>query len=346
MQKLWEKQITMPYTDKSIGIFDQEIDNDGNVYIATIFDKEKAKQKVKKGEAPHKLLIIGCTNKGQEIKEYSIDIEGGIITETDMFINENKDVFCSGFYSGTDKKAVFFTGSTAYKKIDAIKGFFFAKIDGQKKELTVMEHQPLKPADITGNIDALSMDDEENIRGYSINQWIFKENGKLILVAEQSIEITTISYGSKSSSSYTTDYRNDIMLISISPEGKIEWAKKIPKYQSTPTEITSMFSSYALALVNDKIYIIYNAHPDKYAKEKWKGKDVWMYRSKPIAPMLISIDFNGNKTRETFYDIEKEKDNAKFWLMPLYCKQFSPNEMIVVASKKKEFKIGKITFTE
>ena len=124
----------------------------------------------------------------------------------------------------------------------------------------------------------------------------------------------------------------------MSPDGKIEWSKKIAKKQVTRND-GGFFSSYALSIVKDKLYFVFNDNP-KNLFYKGEGKLYNFNKSKESLVVLVTLDNEGNQTREALFSAKE----ADILTRPIVCEQISKNEMILFGQRKKTHRFARILF--
>ncbi len=140
-------------------------------------------------------------------------------------------------------------------------------------------------------------------------------------------------------------YYNDIIVISIDPEGQIEWTEKIAKRQHTVNDF-GYYSSYALAIDDDKMNFIFNDNiknlvSSAMTKGKLKGLVYNFSKSfKWSVTVLVQLDSDGRQVKEALFNTKE----AKFLIRPKVAKQISNNELVIYGQKKKAERFGKITF--
>ena len=337
MNELWTKDITLPYEDKLFGIEDYEIDNKGNVYILGILYKDKVKEK-RHGQPNYSYLVLAYRNNGNDVTEYPIVIPGKFITDMQLTINETTgDIVCGGFYSD---EGTF-----------SIKGSYFLTVDKNSKNIKKESYNEFGIDFITQNMTEhkakkvkKKADKGKNIEmyQYDLHELVKKDDGGAVLIGEQYyVKVVTTTYTDSQGHMRTTTtyyyFYNDIIVIDISPEGDILWTKKIPKKQITAND-GGYFSSYALAVVNDKLYFIFNDNP-KNLYETQAGKTSNFNLRKEALTVLVEMNNEGEFTREALFSDK----NARVIVRPKVCQQISDNVIILFAERGTKEKYAKVT---
>ncbi len=339
MNQVWENNIILPYEDELFSIEDIEVDNNGNVHQLGKLYQEKRKEK-RNGKPNYRYQIISHYEKGRKLVEYPVKVEGKFLTDMQIAINPEQDIICGGFYSAE--------GTTS------IKGSYFLKIDYESKGIIAKAFQEFEIDFITQNMGEREKKKtkKKDAKGKSIELYqyvlddiVLNKNGGAVLIGEQFLsttrtETTTDANGFTTFSTDYLYYYYDIIVISLSPDGEIEWAKKIAKKQFSKND-GAFFSSYAHAVVKDKLYFIFNDNP-KNLFYKGEGPLYNFNRGKESLVVLVTIDYHGNLTKEALFS----KQEVGMFTRPMVCEQISGNEMVVFGQRGKNFRFAKITFKE
>ncbi len=144
--------------------------------------------------------------------------------------------------------------------------------------------------------------------------------------------------GGTTTSSTSQYYYNDIIVISISPDGSIDWNEKIPKKQVTVND-GGFYSSFAVSVVKDKLYFVFNDHPNNLFYKK-QGKLSNFNKGPDSVMVLVELDSQGNQTREALYNAKK----SGILTRPKVCEQISDNEMILFGQDNKIHRFARLTF--
>lgn len=251
MNLIWEKDVEQPYEEK---IFDQGnyyIDNAGNVYLVGWLFNEVHKEKIK-GKPNYSYKVFKYSKDETEAVEFDIVLQDKYIK--DLAINVVDDlIICAGFYGS--------------KTNDAIGGTFYASFDPKSKSFVKESYYKFDEEFLTDNLSdrqkakterALDKN-KEVLYNYEFRDLISRTDGGAILVAEQYYmsQHTTVDPKTKARTTTYTYHYLDIIVINISPNGEIEWAKKIPKRQVTSND-GGFLSSFLIVKKADKLYFIFN----------------------------------------------------------------------------------------
>lgn len=343
-QEVWSKEFVLPYTDKGFVVEEYRVDNQGNVYLLALVSPD-GKQKRKKGRPNYHYSILAYTNSGESMQEYSISLDEKFITDLTFRIDGNGKIVCSGFYS--DK------GTTS------IRGTYFFRLDPKSGE---MQDKNAKDfdfnfliADVSERKIAKYMDAERSgkkdkqaeLERYALDHLILRNDGGALLVAEQYFVREYVDRydpywgGFNNANNFGNSYEyyynyNDIIVVNIRPNGEIQWTARIPKQQSTVND-GGYFSSYAMSIVRDKIYFIYNDNERNFTADDNRLYDFDRRRS-VIALSQLSTD-GSIRTYPIF-----SSQGANVITRPKVCRQTGRREMVIYGENGKKFKFANLQF--
>jgi len=337
---LWEKSISLPYKNELFKVVDYEITKAGDLFLLSQIFKEKTKAKLN-GKPNYRYQITSYTSIVEEVKEYPIILKDQFLTDMKIALNDNGEIICGGFYSNNGTFS--------------IKGSYFLKINLESKNIVSKSFKEFGLDFITQNMtdkekrkttkrEAIGKDVE--LYQYDLNDLVLREDGGAILVGEQYF-VRVATYNDSQGSIKTTYhyYYNDIIVISINAAGQIDWAEKIAKRQHTIND-EGLYSSYSLALVDDKLNFIFNDNIKNLVASKitaGKGKGViydFTRNAKSSLAVLVQVDSDGRQVKEALFNIR----DAELLIRPKVSNQISNNELVIYSQKRKMERFGKITF--
>lgn len=339
LNQIWDKKVELPYQDQLFEIEGYQIDNQGNVHLLGILFNEKKKEK-RLGKPNYKYQILSYYNNGSEFREYSVSIEGKFLTDMEIAVNDRQEIICGGFYSS---EGTF-----------SIEGSYFIKINSQTKEIVSKEFQKFSLDFITQNMsekeerktkkDAEKGKDIELFK-YALDDIILRDDGGALLIGEQYYvrEVTTYSTDSKGGQTSHTSYiyhYNDIIVINLSPDGKISWTEKIAKTQISSND-GGFYASYVLFVDKDKLHFVFNDNVNNLTY-KGEGKPESFNKGVKSIVTLITLDIQGKQTRESMFAFS----DANVLIRPKVCEQISEKELILFGQKNKLHRFAKVTFKE
>lgn len=338
LNSLWQKNVDLLYGEDLLYVKENEVDNNGNVHLLGQLFKQTRKNK-RRGKPNYDYQILSYSNNGEDLKEYPIKIEDKFITDMQIAINHDQDIICGGFYSSQ--------GTTS------IDGSYFLKINGETKEIMSKEFQQFSLDFITQNMSdkekrrtkkKVSKGRDVELYQYDLDRIILRADGGALLIGEQFFVRTSTTTSFNGNGSMTTStknhyYFNDIIVINMSPSGKIEWTEKVAKRQVT-TNDGGFYSSYALTVVKDKLYFVFNDHIKNLGYKGTGGLYSFTKSKRKSIVVLVSLDLEGYQTREALFSVKANKILTR----PKVCQQISQNEMVIFGQRKKKHRFAKITF--
>ena len=341
MNELWEKTVILPYSDKLFRVTSFKIDNNGNVHLLGKAYKGKLRETVN-GVPNYKYRLLSYSNEGKTKKNNAITFGDLFIADMQFTFNKEEELICAGFYS---KKGTY-----------GIKGTFFIKYDMTDFSVLDKSHNEFEADFIVQNLSnwakskakkKASKGKEPELYNYDLDNIILREDGGAVLIGEQYkvktiTHTTTTANGGTTTSTTTQYYYNDIIVVSLSPEGEIDWTKKIAKTQSSSND-GGFYSSYALAIVNDKLYFVFNDNV-RNLDYNGNGRPVnYRLSGKSGVVVLIELDSEGRLSkREALFNTKE----LELIVRPKVCQQVSNNEMIIFGQKRKGHRFGKLTFDD
>jgi hypothetical protein len=338
----WDKQIEMEYESSLFKFIDLEVDTDGNAHvIAKVYRNRKLEQL--RGEVNFDYHIFSFTDQGELMRTHVIDLEGRFITDSKLTIDDKGDVMCTGFYSANG--------------IQSIKGNFFLRLDAQSGEQLT-----LTTSDFDIEFMTEFMTDKENQRMYRmmdrgtkepelfqyvLDELILDEDGGVLMIAEQfyTEEQLVRSFDARGRANVQRDiqYRhNDIIVIRISAGGITEWNTKIPKRQTSLND-NGLYSSYSMVKVADRLYFVYNDHPNNlYVKKNGQQVTGFNPGGRESMVTLAILDKQGRITRTPLIRSSK-KDLV---IRPKVSRQVNGTDLILFGQRKRIQKFGRVRFEE
>lgn len=327
--ELWTKDISLPYNDKQFSVEEYQVDNKGNVYLLGLNYKPD-----------YFFTILAYTNGGNDFEEFPLKAEEKLITDLTFLVDDNGDLVCSGFYSEFD--------------MNKVVGTYFFRLDTETKNVLSKSLKEFETDFLTADLsekraEKAKKSGKAGLQSFSLDKLILRSDGGALLIAEQYFveeyqqSNYAPSYYYNNSYNYTTEYYyhfNDIIIVNIQPEGEIEWVARIPKKQVSRND-GGYYSSYAVSIVRDKIFFIYNDTEDNFAQnERIRQTNEFTGGSKRSLIAVAEISRDGSVD---IFPLFKNRD-AGILTRPTVCKQAGKKSMIIYGEKDKTFRFGKVEF--
>lgn len=315
------------------------VDADGSFYFMKSFDDGR------------KHIVVYDASKDYEKWEENIDYKTlGLPVNSRVYAmsattNKKKDMVMVGYYT---------------KERETMDGAFYLRVDNKSKEIVTLKlnefskefkDQFLTKRDIKKGRDA-------KVKNQFGAMHLYKtDDGDVIGVGEV-FEYTY--YESRGSVSESYHY-GDLVAVSLSSDGEMKWAHRIPKNQifRYSTQGPFIFSStglkffvistkpvdymsYFATLSKDKFYIVYNDNAKNLAKKTMQDKQTAFKKPTQAVMSICAIDLKtGQKTKSAFFggkDYDITVEPAKVY------QTSQGTSPILMGSRKKTFKYGLMDF--
>lgn len=320
-EEIWNKEIELPYDDELFDIVSYRVGNDGNVYVLGKVYEEKHRDK-KRGEVNYKYHVFYYTKNENDTYDMPIESKSKFFNEISMSLNNNNQVICVGLYTTS-------LGGVS-------EGTFYMRIDSKTHKVVADTQKEFSELMDDNNNDSerkRKRKQDRVYRNYDFRQIIQKEDGGIIVVAEQYyvVVVTSTSTSSTGTSTKTTYYYHydNILVLNIDKNGKFIWQKIIPKNQVSAND-GGYYSSYTLAVKEDKLYFLYNTPITKFL--------IFSYPTNVLS--LFVLDEDGELSDQS--DIINKKD-SKVSMVPKTGVQVSDNEILMFGRGKRMNRFSRIT---
>jgi hypothetical protein len=235
----------------------------------------------------------------------------------------------------------------------SIRGAYFLKLDRSTKDVLHSSYHEFEDDFITmymtekeeakAKKKAARKDDELEMGNFEMRDVVIREDGGILMVAEQySMWVTTTTTtdaNGNTSTTYTYHYLyRDILVINLSPDGEVEWKARIPKHQYTRND-GGYASSYCMAVVDDNLMFVFNDTGRNLNFKK--GETLYRMRlgKKDAIITLVHLNGKGEFTREALVEVEKQD----MLCIPKKSTEIG-DRILIVAERKKDNQFGTVTF--
>jgi len=218
LKVVWEKEITMPYTEAEMDNLGYTVDSKGNAYLLA---------RVRTGEKSHLELLKYNNSDKPEITEIKAD---GRHFPHGITLKEGKDgvIYCAGFYGeGRSANGVYVSIINASGKITK-EQFHDIPLEIINQNISERKQEKNEKKEDKGK--------EVGIYELGLDDIIVNEDGSFNILGEVFYIRTTTTYSSKGGSrtTYTYNYL-EMFMAKFTADGKISWMKKLPKSQRYTT---------------------------------------------------------------------------------------------------------------
>lgn len=335
MELLWTKKDMIDF--KGQGPRDNKyiVDEKGNISILSLLKRASIISVFR--DVKNVYTIYRYTHNGEFFQEYPITLINRYIRGLKIIGTDSGDLVCAGLYS-----EIFRAG---------VRGTFFFRIDpdnGRIYDNTAQEfNEEMIGRLIAGKEPVIA--DEELIK-YVMTDLVLRDNGKIILIAEQLFEQTYDTY-------------NNLIVTCFDTTGQVYWTNVIPKNQdfninllkneeiepeeyrdyvietgSIKMEIEN-YCSYALMAPVDKnsIVLFFNDHIKNLAENNKKTKNFNQPRRSYIQAVIIDEYGNINKKA-----VAKWKKKA-LYPVPMRYYDTLHDTIVIPAFKGRKYNYYKLT---
>jgi hypothetical protein len=254
MKRQWNKEVTMPYTEKKMNNLDYNVDSKGSVYIVTrVFDDNTTKLKDKDGDPNYTIEILKISASTQTLTTYPVSIPDKFIRTLWIYENPKGYMLCAGFYNVGEDNG----------NVDGVLLFKFSyegKIYDQVSYEIPIEILNQYVSDRAKRKNEKKDDkDKAEFAALRLREVINYQDGSLLLVGEQSYVRTHTSYsttpnGASRTTTYHTYHYDDLLVTKINANGNLVWMKKLPKRQSGGAGLGGM-SYYHMSTSQDHYFL-------------------------------------------------------------------------------------------
>ena len=333
---IWNKDITLPYNDGNFVIEKYSIDNDGNVFLLGVLFKDRVRIR-RQGTPNYEYVILSYTQNGAKKDEYKIGLKDKFITDLTFKLDRQGNLVCSGFYSERGNYSIkgtyFFKINAATKQVSNqnLKEFDFQFLT---EYMRPGEKRRAEKAEKSGNVNR-----GPELYRFSLDDLILRSDGGAVLIAEQYYVYERFFRNFDGTLRYDYYYNyNDIIVVNIRPDGSIEWTVRIPKRQETLND-GGYFSSYAMSIVKDRIYFIFNDNPRNFETRN-VGNRLYNYNGRQSIVALAEIKKDGSVSEyPLFYNMD-----ADVTTRPKLSKQVGSRKMMIYGERNRRYRFAKLEF--
>lgn len=286
--------------------------------------------------------------------DYHVFVYDAVTAElTDIDLDINNKIKSVSIKTLEDGSSIAY-GMYAKEMATGISGAFFQKITSEYDvDFTTLEEfdedfitqfwsdRQKKKAEKKKNRKNENKKVEPSLFSYIMHDLAVKENGDVVLIAEQYyMRVTSHTYRDANGNTHTTYtyhyYYNDIIAVNCKPDGEVTWKQKVKKRQYSIND-GGYFSSFYTVVQGDDIYMMYN---DKEANLEDSEEATTLLEKRQqkrnTVAAFITLDIDGEMDRKTLFDFS---DEASRTLVPKRCERMSKNEFLLFTEGEKRMKI-------
>jgi hypothetical protein len=350
LNKIWGREIRMPYTEEMMDNEDYQVDSHGNVYVlAKVYTDRGARDRKRPN---YRFEILKWSADKPEVTKIPFRFTDRFVNAAALAEDALGHIVVAGYYSGKKtangitmvNPAGFYTGSRS----GSVDGAFVLRVDENTNEMNnVMKGTYEFSADVLKQyesrrtrrrIDKRDDDDRAEADNLQLRKVLLNADGSIELYGEEAYSITRTYSNGKTTSTTTTYYYEDILGMKIGADGNLAWMAKIPKQQQGKAGMGGMsFKQYSYK-GDSYIFFMDNHKNVDIATDETPATHV---DGAGGILMANKIDASGKLTKGELYDVREERVN----LTVTDFDEVGNNQLIVRGrAKHRESKAALITF--
>ncbi len=307
MKVLWNKKIALGDLSANRDLFQTVISNRGELFLVFLKDNFRLSRK--------KSRFIVLQVNGMEENFHAIPLKEQLIFDAFFDYDDiNKQLVGGGLFDD--------------KKIERAKGYFYLSIPSNNvNNYNLVFHNFDKEfvAAVKGKVSG----EKETFNEALVNNITFRKDGGIILTVERHKVFTNSrnlndSYSPRISpyAGYTDYYYDDLVVLSIHPDGNLHWSEILYKRQFSQND-GAIYSSYFILKNKSNLRYLYN---DDIKKEN------------SVSEYIITSE--GKQERKNIMNTEQKKIQLRF----KDALQVASDQVIVPSERRRFLQLVKITY--
>jgi hypothetical protein len=203
LEQIWGKKDYYDFTGQGPRESKFVVDEQGNVSILSLIKRESIISLFR--DVKNSYTIHRYTDEGRTFHEYPVVLENRYIRGVKIIGGESGELICAGLYSDLYRTGV---GGTFFFKIDPENGIIY---DNQSEAFSAGMLSELM--DLNEPIMA-----KDELMSYELTDLVLRENGNIVLIAEQLFAQTYNTY-------------NNLIVTCFDTAGQVYWNRVVPKRQ-------------------------------------------------------------------------------------------------------------------
>lgn len=307
MKVIWEKTIQpddMAYYENYEQIL---INNHGDLFLVL----QKDNRKIKKDEHRYQIHQVNSEN---EYSFFSVSMQGKLTYDINFsYDNKNDRLMAGGVYSEKNRGRA--------------NGYFFLSIPPEDPASQLLVFEPFNE-EVTDNLIGKKSDVEKGIADLKVQEIVHRHDGGILLVVERNRLLERGGGGTGPSVGYSGGrylidyYHDDVLVLSLQPDGKTHWTQVLHKKQYSQDD-EGVFSSFFLLKTPSSLRFIFN---DEIKPENTVSEYV--------------VKGNGDFDRNSVMSTDDQKIQLRF----VKGLQVGANELIVPSIVRNKLKLIRLEF--
>lgn len=334
MNKVWGKEVKMPYTEAKMDNMSYAVTEDGKVYLlAKVYEGDSPEEGRRRKEPNYHFEVLIYDGKSDKAEKLEVKLNGFVPRSLSIFETPKGEILLTGFYAKDLRKpadGAFVLELDPARKSTSLKngGIFEIPSEIIKSFTSGREKRRLERQE--------NRDDENDLGVESLTSRCIHilPDGTLKFIAEQyrveTIRNTVNTKGGGSTTYYTYHtYADDIFVINAQPGGEF-WVQKIPKSQHS-TDAYGPELSFNSMVNKDDLYIFYvdnkknkDLPVNEAPKTHQQGKGGYL--------TCVKLDARGSQQKSYLGEIDDFETNFHI----RYFVEGDQNNLVYTARKRKK----------
>ncbi|MEP7168000.1 MAG: hypothetical protein ABI855_01390 [Bacteroidota bacterium] len=307
LRLVYNKNLEINYAEKNFFTTDYSLSDKGDFHllgVRTIKDRNAGRKK------QEDFVLFSAPSDSLHFSEYNIGENNRDVTNASIiFDNKNNKIVCAGFYADRSSS----TGT----------GIIYAALEMSNPSQLMIKSHSIESGTKFQLLGERNRGSDIGLSNYPVEKIILRNDGGAVIVAEDSYtnDYSYYDYFTQSFTRRTEFHYNNVVVISISANGTIDWLDVIRKNQESEDD-GGEFSSFCPVLTPDEMILVYNSD---------------ISRNSEVLGARIS-----NTGVQTENHITRSSDHL--FLFSKFGKQVSENEVVIPCISKKKITLVKLTF--
>ncbi len=246
MKLLWKTKFKPENYFREQSFFQMQVSNTGEMFMIL------KKNNLDTRRRPHKFTILTYSKEANEVSSFDILMQGHTTYDAAFeYDNLNRQLIGGGFYS--------------LKNGSRINGWFYLRWKPESREDVLLKFTAFDPVFVADFMNNKKVRKNATISNVSIREPVLRRDGGLLMIAEKvtiynqqntSQMRRSRSFGFPSSPGIDY-YYEEVLLLSIHPNGELHWSKILRKKQISHSD-GAVGSSFFLTKTRKKLHFVFN----------------------------------------------------------------------------------------
>lgn len=312
----WEADQRVNYPRRTPRESVVKVNEEGDVFIISLQDEQRLSSLWHITKNRYRMYAI--TDRGRVNKTYVLDFPNIYIRDVEIEPGEGHLVSLAGFYSPTYYRAM-------------VDGVFYMELDNESGQFLNTRFHEFEPWFMEEAIPNNPRKPPDELFWYEIRHFIRRNNGDAILIAENEFDQTYDTY-------------MNIIVMSFSPGGNLNWKRVIPKRQAIDPHQPLNYSSFQVHApwYTDRVHLVFN---DDNKNGVWpEGKKLKVFNPNDRANLkVVSVGPIGEISSSIIYRKSRRRMKTP---VPLASYNLLNQEMIIPRIRYNRYEFMKIGFNE